>query len=418
MKRLTEWYRLLRLSGSNHTPITLSFDSTANSVLAQQIATRINAQIAAGTLVTEFDTSGPPVPPPLGKSGAFVQTSSSFVVLPTSFTTDLITTPGQVVVFGSGANNEMILSSIDTSLTFIAASGSGTVVAGGGNDRILTAGNGAWSLNTADGNDFIVATNRGNDTVSAGGGHNSILLGSGNDVILSTGDDTVIGGSGAETIDATGSHSIVVEAENSNLFFVGGLGGATILGGQGSDTYFGANGGSSGPQLIEGGSGGNNLLIAGDGAATLVGGGKGDQLMAFGDSGQLLIAGKGDETLSAAASAGNVTLIGGSGKDLLIGGLGNDTFVGGSGQSTIQAGLGQNLFAFVNQGHDDAGSTLVTGILDPSSIKIDLQGYATNEVNFALAHQTVKHGSVTVSLTDGTKITFQDVTALHSSNFT
>jgi Ca2+-binding RTX toxin-like protein len=409
------------IAGSNHTPITLSFDSTANSVLAQQIATRINAQIAAGTLVTQSDISGPPVQPPPGKSGAYLQTSSAFVVLPSGYTTDLITAPGQVVVFGSGANNEMILSSIDTSLTFVAASGSGSVVAGGGNDHILAAGKGAWSLNTADGNDVIMATGSGNDTVSAGGGHNTILLGSGNDVILSTGDDTIVGGSGAETIDATGSHSILVEAENSNLFFVGGLSGATILGGQGSDTYFGATGGSSGPQLIEGGSGGNNLLIAGNGAATLVGGGKGDQLMAYGASGQLLIAGTGAETLSAAASTGNVTLIGGSGKDLMIGGLGNDTFVGGSGQSTIQASLGQNVFDFVNQGnhgHDDAGTTLITGIFDPSSIKINLQGYGANEVNYALEHQTVKNGSVTVSLTDGTKITFQDVTALRSSNFT
>jgi Ca2+-binding RTX toxin-like protein len=405
------------IAGSNHTPITLSFDSTANFALAQQIATRINAQIAAGTLTTELDTDGPPVRPPHGSAGAYVQTSSSFVVLPSSYTTDLITTPGQVVVFGSGANNEMILSSIDTSLTFVAASGSGSVVAGGGNDRILTAGNGSWSLNTADGNDVILATGSGNDTVGAGGGHNSILLGSGNDVIISTGDDTVIGGSGAETIDANRSHSILVEGENSDLFFVGGLSGATIVGGQGSDTYFGSNAGSTGPQLIEGGSGGNNLLVAGDGAATLVGGGKGDLLMATGDADQLLIAGKGAETLSAAASFGNVTLIGGSGKDLMIGGLGNDTFVGGSGQSTVQASLGQNQFAFVNQGHHGAGEMLVTGILDASSIKINLEGYGSQEVNYALTHQTVKNGSVTVSLTDGTKITFQDVTALHSSNF-
>ena len=165
-----------------------------------------------------------------------------------------------------------------------------------------------------------------------------------------------------------------MEGGNSDLFFVGGLSGATIVGGQGSDTYFGANGGSAGPQLIEGGSGGNNLLIAGNGAATLVGGGKGDQLMATGDADQLLIAGKGAETLSAAASFGNVTLIGGSGKDLMIGGLGNDTFVGGSGKSTVQASLGQNQFAFVNQGHDGAGTMLVTGILDASSIKINLEG--------------------------------------------
>jgi Ca2+-binding RTX toxin-like protein len=149
--------------------------------------------------------------------------------------------------------------------------------------------------------------------------------------------------------------------------------------------------------------------------ATLVGGGNNDQLFAYGSQNQSLIAGSGNETLSAAFSAGNDTLTAGPGKDLLIGGAGADTFVGGAGQATVQAGFGKQVFDFIN--HQAGGTELVQGIFDPASIAIKLDGYGADAINQALATQTVKNGSVTISLTDGTKITFQDVTSLSKSNF-
>jgi Ca2+-binding RTX toxin-like protein len=241
------------------------------------------------------------------------------------------------------------------------------------------------------------------------------MLGSGNDVVISTGFDTIQGGSGAETVDASGAQSDFVQGLNSHLLFVGGSGGATILGGTGSDTYFGSAGRHVGSQLIEGGSAGNNFLFAGNGAATLVGGGDQDQLYAYGSNDQLLIAGSGNETLSAALSTGNDTLQAGSGHDLLIGGAGADTFIGGSGQSTVTAGFGSQTFDFIN--HAAGGTELVQGIFDPTSIQIHLTGYGDGAIHQALAGQTVTNGSVTIGLTDGTKITFQDVTSLSRSNF-
>jgi Ca2+-binding RTX toxin-like protein len=408
--------------GSNHTPIVLSYDSASNFALAQQIAAQINAQIASGKLVTEFDTNGPPPTTlPKGAAGAYVQTIDPVVILPSNYTTDLVTKSGNALVFGSGAANEEILAGSSTNLTFIATAGSGTVLAGAGgsgSNALYVGGSGNWSLNVGDGTNLIDLTGNGSDTITAGTGHNTMLLGGGQYLITETGDDIVTGGSGAETIDASGAHTSVVFGEASDLLFVGGLGGATIGGGTGSDTYFGYQGGTAAPQLIEGGSGGNNLLIAGSGSTTLIGGGNGDQLYAMGGASQVLIGGSGKETLSAAASYGNVTLVGGSGHDVLMGGIGNDTFVGGSGQTTIQAGFGQNLYEFVNQGAEGSAKDLVTGILDPSAIKIDLVGYGLTEVAYALAHQTVKNGSDTIQLTDGTKITFEDVTSLKQSNFT
>lgn len=403
------------INGSSDQAITLNFDTTANFALAKQIAAGINTGIAAGTIVTAFDSNRPPPPLPASVTGALVQTEVPLAVLPHGYTIGLVTKSGPALLFGNGTPDEKILSDAKTDLTFIATAGSGTVVAGGGANRLIVGGSGDWSLNTGSGTDIISALGSGNATISAGGGHNAILLGSGDDVIVSQGDDSISGGSGAETIDASGAHSDFVQGNASHLLFVGGLGGATILGGTGSDTYLGSAADPLTKQIVVGGSAGHNFLFAGDGAATLTGGGNQDQLFAFGGSAQLLVAGTGNETLSAALSSGNDTLKAGSGRDLLIGGSGSDTFVGSSGHTTVVAGSGSQMFAFVN--HEAGGIELVQGIFDPASIQISLQGYGRNAIDRALDHQTTNNGSVTIGLTDDTKVTFADVTSLSRSNF-
>ena len=401
-------------SGSSQ-PITLHFNSPSNFALAEQIAAKISASVLAGHMVIESDANGAPPTLPDTLSGAYVQASAGIVSLPKNYTTDVVTKPGSAIVYGSGAADQMILSGSNTSLTYVAKSGSGTVVAGGGDNRITAGGHGDWSLNSGGGNDIISALSSGAVTVAAGGGHNAILLGNGNDVVTSTGDDTIIGHSGSETVDASGAGADFVRGNSSHLLFAGGMGGATILGGTGSDTYFGAIGGVSGGQMIVGGTAGNNALFAGDGAATLKGGGNNDQLFGYGGKGQVLIAGTGNETLSAAFTSGNDTLQAGSGNSQLIGGLGNDTFVGGTGHATVTAGYGNQVLEFI-KGHG-GGSEMVQGIADPSSIMISLQGYQPNEAIDALAGQTMSNGSVSIALSDGTKVTFQGVTSLNQSNF-
>ena len=405
------------IQGSSAKPVTLGFDATSNFALAQQIAAQLNAGIASGAIVTEDDTGGSLPTLPSSVTGAYVQSTSSEVTLPSGYSSDLVTKSGNAVVFGSDQANQTILSDVTTNLTFVDPSGSGTVVAGGGTDKILVSGSQIdnWSLYTGGGNDIIAALGDVNATIGAGGGQNAILLGGGNNLVISTGDDSISGGSGSVTVDASGASSDFVQGESSHLLFLGGSGGATIIGGTGSDTYFGS-GGPTGKQLIEGGSAGGNLLYAGDGAATLVGGGNNDQLYSYGGSNQLLIAGAGNETLSASFSTGNDRLTAGSGSDVLIGGTGADTFVGGSGQSTVTAGTGSDVFAFIN--HQAGGTELVQGIFDPASIKIDLEGYGAGAISKALASQTVQGGSVTIGLSDGTKVTFQDISGLTRSNFT
>ena len=402
------------IHGSQNQDITIGFDTKSNYLLAEQVAAGINSGIAAGTILTEPDTGGPAPTVPASVTGAFVQTTNPFFVMPPGYSIDLVTKPGPAVVFGSGSSGETILSDVATDLTFIASSGSGTVLAGGGANRLFTSGSGDWSLYTGGGNDVITALDAVNATIGAGSGNNAILLGSGKDLIFSTGDDSIAGGSGAETVDATGASSDQMNAGSSNLLFIGGAGGATIFGGTGSDTYIGSAS-HTGSQYIIGGAAGNNYLMAGDGPATLVGGGNNDKLMAYGTSNQVLTAGSGNETLSALASSGNDSLSAGTGNNVLTGGSGTDTFVGGLGNATVNSPFGNGVFEFI---HGQAGGTeLVTGIFQSSSIKIDLVGYGPSEADTALAGQTSAGGSVTIGLTDGTKITFQDITSLSKSNF-
>src|ERR1700749_2334686 len=156
------------ISGSHYESVVLDFGATSNFLLAQQLSSFLNTQIADQKVVTEFDQGGtiPTLPP--GTTGAYVQTTTQTVVLPTGYTTDLVTKPGDAVVFGSGAPDQAILSDASTNLTFSAASGSGTVIAGGGNSRILLSAEAPPSTTqgaSASGSSWLVYTGSGNDYI-------------------------------------------------------------------------------------------------------------------------------------------------------------------------------------------------------------------------------------------------------------
>jgi Ca2+-binding RTX toxin-like protein len=388
------------VSGSHNSTITLSFTPSANVQLARVLASGLSAQVANGTLRTASSQDGPPPPLPHAVTGEFLQTTRGLTFLPHGY--DAVVDTGRAAtISGSGDVGESVLGGTG-GMTFIATGGSGTVAAGGGNNTAIVPFNdpGKWFISTGDGDDRIFALGSGNDTIQPGGGNNTVVLGDGNDLVQLAGTDTVTLGHGATTVDASLSHSTLVQDGSGRLTFVGGEGSATITGGSGSETVHGGNGRT----VVHGGSDGHNLLFAGTGAATLFGGGSGDQLYAQGDRHQALHAGGGNETLSAALSTGNVTLYGGSGKDQMIAGSGNDIFVGGSGKDT---------FTFIN---GSAGGTDL--ILDfTKGDKAALSGYGPNAVADALASQTAGPGSVTITLSDSTKITFDDVSSLRKSDF-
>ncbi len=396
------------VAGAHGQIVSLDFDTAANAVLAQKLASAITAGVDNRSIVPAVDSDGTPPPVPSGKTGEWVQTHPGTTILTPGYTAVVDTAP-DATILGSGDNGESILSSIGN-LTFFASSGSGTVAAGGGDNRIVlfNSDTGAWQINTGEGNDNIVAENTGNNTISAGSGKNSIMLGRGSDLVLSTGDDRIVASSGQETISATGMHDVLVYGNASNVFFVTDLGAATVVGGSGSDTFFGGKG----TDLVYGGTGGNNFLMAGTGAATLFGGGNGDQLFGSGTITQALHAGAGNETLF--GGMGGDTFYGSSGSTQIFGGFGADTFVAGTGAETITSGFTSNLFEFTNG--QVGGSESIQGFVSGRDV-IDLQGYRTSEVTHALKSQHLTAGGDVITLSDHTTITFAGITNLTAGDF-
>ena len=169
--------------------------------------------------------------------------------------------------------------------------------------------------------------------------------------------------------------------------------------------------------MIHGGTDGNNFLFAGNGPATLFGGGAGDQLFAYGDVSQALIASNGNTPLDGSFGSGRNTFQSGRGDDSVVGGTGRDLFVGGGGVDTVFAtDGGRDMFRFING--QAGGVTLVQNIYEESDVRIDLVDYGCGAARSALDHQTTDGSSVSISLSDGTRITFENITYLTDRNFT
>ena len=140
--------------GAGNQTVGLCFDTEESLTLARQLAGLITAGVQNGSIVAASDKFGAPPPVPPGKAGEFVQTKSGTVMLPNGYTA-LVETAAKALVFGSNAENQMILSGTSSDLTFISPGGSGTVVAAGDHNRIvLSSGDdGDWRITTGNGDD-------------------------------------------------------------------------------------------------------------------------------------------------------------------------------------------------------------------------------------------------------------------------
>ena len=328
---------------------------------------------------------------------------------------DVVVSAQSAVIFGSGDANEHVLAGAGN-LTFYGRGGSRHHrhrrwrqhdQHPNRNDRELEHRDGWWHRH-----DHRPRT--GADTISAGAGRNAVTLDGGAYQVRSTGNDTIAAGAGSETIDASGASSggsVIVFGNASQLTFVGGAGGASVFGGTGSDTVTGG----SGSLFAQGGAAGHNALTGGTGVATLFGGGGGDTLTASGSLPQLLSASSGSATLTGGSATGADTFTGGSGKDFITGGLGSNTYVAGTGQETINAAGSSNLFELIKGA--GGGTTLVNNLTNTSQVHIALSGFGPGEAANAVATQSSTANSVTATLSDGTTITFANITHLSAANF-
>ncbi len=164
-----------------------------------------------------------------------------------------------------------------------------------------------------------------------------------------------------------GNDQLDARAVGLDVWFNGGEGNDSFLGGSGYDTVDGGAGSDS----LNGGEGGD-ILWGAEGNDKLIGGG-GDDVLDGEDGNDKLDGGVGDDSLRGGngndklfGGAGNDILLGSAGKDALDGGDGLDWLIGGAGKDKLKGGLGADI---INPGTADTGIDKVsdkTCTLDPS----------------------------------------------------
>jgi Ca2+-binding RTX toxin-like protein len=360
---------VVTVAGANGTSVGLNYDSTTNAFVASQVAGSITSGVNNGSIVPTDSTTPPAVP--AGKTGEYVADTAGSSVNLTAGYKDVVINAAATVYSSTDANQNVLIG--DANATFIATGGSGTVIGGGGNVVVNTpsSDSGAWTVVLGNGNDSVSVQSTGTNKVLLGTGNSAVSLGGGTNYVQTAGNDTISVGSGATTVVASGSGSDLVNGGAGKLFFLGGSGNSTVIGGSGSETVYGGKGNNS----FQGGTDGNNRLYAGTGNATLFGGGNNDLLVAQGTGAQLLNAATGNETL--------------------IGAAGADTFAFTSG---------------------NAGTDLVRNFASGRDA-VHLAGYGPNEAANAVASQQNTAGSTLITLSDGTKVTFQGLSSIKLSDF-
>jgi Ca2+-binding RTX toxin-like protein len=309
------------------------------------------------------------------------------------------------------------------------------------NGQTLTMAYGDYAVRVDRGGPHTIIGGSGNDTIYGGNGPELLIGGSGADLIFGgNGPDTIQGGSGSETIYGGNGGDVITGGSGADVIH-GGNGRDTITGGSGPDTIYAGHGGD----LIYGGTG-PDVIYAGDGPDTIFGGSGPDTI--YGgyhnhrggdDDGHR----GGDDDNHRDGDDDNhrrgydshregdddghrggagILVHGGSGADLIVGGDGNDTVFGGTGADTIDGGGGDNLiYAGTGgtliedsriQGHDT-----VVGFDQAHGDAITFAGATAAAVDQVVATATVKDGSTTISLPDGSSMTLVGITHIDSTFF-
>jgi hypothetical protein len=317
--------------------------------------------------------------------------------------------PGSNVVFAAGN-------------TTVQAAGQDTVVAGAGTTSLVASGSnslifgdfaaGGTLVGAVSGNTSTISAANSNASLTVSGTHQLIFgsaSGPGQLNVLDKGTgDTISGLNSATTVTAgTGSTGLLVFGGSGGLDFVGGAAAATVLT-------------AAGPNSVTAGSGG--ILMAGGGTDTVFGNATGGATL-FGSAGHamtytgpgtiLYAAAGGNETLSAASATGVGTFFASTqagANDAIVGGSGGNVFVAGSGADSFTGGAGADAFDFLSKFTQGAGSTNVISSLG-SNDAVNLFGYDSTKSSSA-----VSGGSVTLTLSDSTKITFLNVSSLPTAN--
>jgi Ca2+-binding RTX toxin-like protein len=297
-----------------------------------------------------------------------------------------------------------------------------------GRDGILIQTTGTSSI--PDGSPVLVGVGNFEGTAAVGLG--DVLLTDNNtvtDQVVLTGNDTnltfVAGAGGGTVLGGDGTDSVTFTSGNWQLNNTPNVNNTTLVGGSGFDVFaagsgdstvdagtgtlfaFGNNGTqtynlSTGAAYIVAGPGTSVINDGGAGLTTVAGSASSDTTFTGPSSGNIFIAGGGAETLNAAGSTGANVFYAGTGDNTITGGTGNDILFGGSGSSTLTGGGGADTFAFVGQ---TGASTSTDTISDwGSSSALELIG------GVSISSEAVNDQGLLVTLSDNTTITFTGLT--------
>ncbi|NPD65224.1 calcium-binding protein [Lichenicola cladoniae] len=432
---------------------------TVNGSQAYSLAKAYQSAVAGASGSGNFfaaEGNGAGVPTAGGSSvNQYVATVGGTYTYPAGYNHFVTETTSHVLIDASAATAGTTLNTLVGigGATFISGNESGTFIAGGGNNLFLGSGAGTYTIATSDGNDSIFA-GTGSTSIYGGTGNNLISLGSGADTVVSDGTDRILASTGSATISLTGTNStiyggsgnlVVDDKAGTGTSLAGGSGNALIVGG--TNSFYSLNGtstvfagtsdtinaagdttvyGAGGTSLTQTGSAsltfiggvGNATVNSGAGAATVFGA-NGSNITYTGHG--MVIAGSGNETLNGSGSTqgfiGFISNQSTAAGDSISGGSGDDTLVAGIGNQTLSGGAGMNQFIIAANGTAGNASITISDFGSSAGNMVQLYGYGANEVAKTLSTAVVSGSNTTVTLSDKSTITFNNVTNLKSGSF-
>jgi Ca2+-binding RTX toxin-like protein len=221
----------------------------------------------------------------------------------------------------------------DQSFAVDAFDGANAVYGGSGNNYVMT-GIGADTINLKAG-DNIIISDAGANNITVTGGDNFISTGLGADNITATdGDNFISAGDGANAITVTSGNNIIITGKGADSITTAGFLNSTINvinAGDGANTITTGAGedhitGGIHADTITSGAG-NDTVFAGDGANTIT----------TGDGNDLIYTGKDVDTVSAGTGNDTIHIYGGT--DTISAGTGNDTLIAHFGSATLAVSI-------------------------------------------------------------------------------
>jgi Ca2+-binding RTX toxin-like protein len=360
------------------------------------------------------------------------------------FNLEVITNASGTGSFATAAGYQglAILSTNGNVLT--ALHGNYGVVDAGANDLVML-GDGSESIGGAFGDTLVGGTGLsqfldahlgGQSVIGGSGGGETIWGGAGDTIQGSAGANVTIGGVAGDTVIGGSSGNEFIDGSRGNQSITGGNGandsiwggpGDTISIGNASNVTVGGNGdtligGNAGNQFIDG-SAGSTSIVGGSGGNETIWGGVGDTIQG-GSGGNETIAGVSGETITGGAAntffdatSGNESIVAGSGNSTIWGGA-HDTVQGASGSGSALIGFAGGNETFWDNGATSNGHDSVSTFSQPGGDRVSLNSATDTIANVLGSATTDGAGNTTVTLHDGSTITFIGISGVNSGFFT